>query len=80
LKGAPHPEAARALADFLLSPEVEGALATGPSAQIPLLSSTSVAARVETPKTVHAMEVDFEEAVKVWDRVTSFLIGEFGGE
>ncbi len=30
IKGAPDPEAARALADHLLSPEVEGALANGP--------------------------------------------------
>jgi len=80
IKGAPDPEAARALADHLLSPEVEATLATGPSAQIPLLSSTKVEARVETPKTVHAMEVDFEQAVKLWDPVAAFLLGEFGGD
>ena len=39
IKGAPHPKAARALADHLLSPEVEAALANGPSAQIPLLKT-----------------------------------------
>src|SRR5581483_1520065 len=39
IKGAPHPEAARALADHLLSPEIEAALANGPSAQIPLLKT-----------------------------------------
>jgi iron(III) transport system substrate-binding protein len=33
-KGAPHLQAAQALADHLLSPEVETTLATGPSAQI----------------------------------------------
>jgi len=80
IKGAPHPEPARELADHLLSPEVEATLATGPSAQIPLLSSTKTAARVETPKTVHAMEVDFEQAVKLWDRVAAFLEGEFAGD
>jgi iron(III) transport system substrate-binding protein len=80
IKGAPHPEAARDLADYLLSPEVEAALARGPSAQIPLLSTTRVAARVETPKTVHAMDVDFEQAVKLWDQVAAFLLDEFGGE
>jgi iron(III) transport system substrate-binding protein len=79
IKGAPHPEAARALADHLLSPEVEAALATGPSAQIPLLKTTNVKARVETPKTVHAMEVDFEQAVKIWDQVAAFLESEFAG-
>ncbi|HEV3163876.1 MAG TPA: extracellular solute-binding protein [Isosphaeraceae bacterium] len=79
IKGAPHLEAAKALADDLLSPAVEAALANGPSAQIPLLKSTSISARVETPKTVHAMEVDFEKAAKIWEQVAAFLNAEFGG-
>jgi iron(III) transport system substrate-binding protein len=77
IKGSPHPKEAEALADYLLSPDVEGALARGPSAQIPLLKSTKVEARVETPKTVHAMEVDFEAAAKLWDKVATFLASEF---
>jgi iron(III) transport system substrate-binding protein len=79
LKGAPHRKAAEALADYLLSPEVEAALAAGPSAQIPLLKSTKAPTRVETPKTVHAMQVDFEAAAKIWDRVAAFLAAEFAG-
>ncbi len=79
IKGAPHPDAARALADYLLSPEVEAALADGPSAQIPLLKTTEASARVETPRTVHAMEVDFEAAAKVWRRAADFLAAEFAG-
>jgi iron(III) transport system substrate-binding protein len=79
VKGAPHQKAAEALADHLLSPEVEAALAKGPSAQIPLLRSTDVKARVETPRTVHAMEVDFEAAARLWDKVAAFLVDEFGG-
>jgi iron(III) transport system substrate-binding protein len=78
-KGAPHELEGCFLADDLLSPEVEATLATGPSAQIPLLTTTNVAARVETPKTVHAMKVDFEAAAKIWDRVAEFLAGEFAG-
>ncbi len=80
IKGAPNVDAARALADHLLSPEVEAALAAGPSAQIPLLKSTDVSARVETPKTVHAMEVEFEAAAKVWNRAAEFLASEFAGD
>ena len=34
-------------------------------------------AQVETPKTVHAMEVDFEQVVKIWDHVAAFLAAEF---
>ncbi len=78
-RGCPHRKEAEALADHLLSPEVEAALADGPSAQIPLLKSTNVKARVETPKTVHAMEVDFEAAAKLWDKVAAFLAAEFAG-
>jgi iron(III) transport system substrate-binding protein len=79
IKGSPHQKEAQALADHLLSPEIESALARGPSAQIPLLKSTNVEARVETPKKVHAMEADFEEAARLWDKVAAFLVGEFAG-
>ncbi len=77
IKGSRHPEAAQELASHLLSPEVESALSNGPSAQIPLLKTTAVSARVETPKTVHAMAVDFETAARIWDGVNSFLNAEF---
>jgi iron(III) transport system substrate-binding protein len=80
IKGSPHPDQAQALASYLLSPDIETALANGPSAQIPLLTTTTARARVETPKTVHAMEADFEAAVKIWDHVAAFLLAEFGGE
>ena len=79
IKGCPHPEAALKLADFLLSPEVETALAKGPSAQIPLNPELNVKLRVETPKTVHAMEVDFDAAARVWDTTADFLTQEFAG-
>jgi iron(III) transport system substrate-binding protein len=77
IKDAPHSEAATRLADLILSPEVEARLAEGPSAQIPLLRSTKKPARVETPATVHAMEVDFQAAAKVWDRAAAFLTSTF---
>jgi iron(III) transport system substrate-binding protein len=79
IKGSPHQKEAEALAQHLLSPAIEASLARGPSAQIPLLKSTSVEARVETPKTVHAMEADFEAAAKLWEKVAAFLVSEFGG-
>jgi iron(III) transport system substrate-binding protein len=79
IKDAPHPQAASRLADLILSPEVEARLADGPSAQIPLLRSTRKPARVETPATVHPMEVDFQKAARLWDRVAAFLTAEFEG-
>ncbi|MEW4567603.1 extracellular solute-binding protein [Tautonia sp. JC769] len=77
MKGSPHPSAADALADAILRPEVEAALAAGPSAQIPLLDSTDAPARVETPRTIRAMGVDFEAAAARWDEVARFIREEF---
>ena len=79
LKGGPHPKEAEALAARLLGPEVEGKLAEGPSAQIPLLRTTQAPARVETPRTVHPMAVDWDAAVRHWDEAMGFLAAEFAG-
>jgi iron(III) transport system substrate-binding protein len=79
LKGCPHPEAARRLVDFLLSPEVETRLAAGPSAQIPLNPEAKAEVRVETPRTVRPMQVDFEAAAEKWDTAAKFLRDEFAG-
>lgn len=79
IKNGPHPAEARQLIDFLLSPEVETALAQGPSAQIPLNPLVVARPRVETPARVKAMQVDFEAAARMWDEVSRFLRDEFGG-
>lgn len=78
VKGAPHAEAAIKTARYLLSPEVEIALATGPSAQIPLNSQVNIKTKVETPITVKAMEVDFEAAAVKWDAAAAYLAEKFG--
>lgn len=80
MKGCPHPEAARQLIDFLLSPAVEAALAAGPSAQIPLNPNVTEKVRLETPRTVRAMKVDFSAAADQWDAASKFLRDEFTGE
>ncbi|MFZ5833579.1 MAG: extracellular solute-binding protein [Planctomycetota bacterium] len=80
IRGGPHPEAARKLVEYVLSPEVEARLAAGPSAQIPLNPSVVTETRVATPKTVRAMEVDFEKAVEHWDAAAEFLKQKFAGE
>jgi iron(III) transport system substrate-binding protein len=79
IKGCPHPEAARKLVDYLLSPEVETRLAAGPSAQIPLNEAVEATTRVETPKTVKAMDVDFAAAVGEWDTAATYLRERFAG-
>ena len=80
IKGCPHPEQARQLVDYLLSPAVETRLAQGRSAQIPLNSKVDVEVRVETPATVQAMQVDFAAAADKWDTAASFLRDEFTRE
>ena len=77
LKGAPNREAAEKLVDFLLSPQVEEMLAAGPSAQIPLNTTIKIETKVETPSSVAAMKVDFEEAASQWKKAAMFLRDEF---
>jgi iron(III) transport system substrate-binding protein len=79
VKGAPHAAEAEALASHLLSPAVETTLARGPSAQIPLNPAVTAPPRVETPKTVRAMTVDWNAAVARWDQTAAFLTGLFAG-
>ena len=80
IRGARHQALAEQLADYLLSADVEKALAEGPSGQIPLNPKVNAKMMVETPMTVHAMDVDFEAAAHRWDAAAAFLTGEFGVE
>lgn len=80
VKGCPHPAAARQLVDYLLGPEVESRLAKGPSAQIPLNPAVQTPPRVPSPKTVKALPVDFDAAVKQWDSAAQFIRDEFTAE
>ena len=77
IKGSPNGEKARRLVDYLLSAEVEERLAAGASAQIPLNEEVETPARVETPKTVRAMKIDFRRAADKWDTAAAFLKEEF---
>jgi iron(III) transport system substrate-binding protein len=79
IAGGPHPQAARRLVDYLLSPGVEAALAAGASAQIPLSSAVPGPVRVATPRTVKAMRVDFDSAAAQWDATAEFLRDQFTG-
>ena len=78
LNNSPHPANARRLVDYLLSPEIETLLAQGRSAQIPLGRQVTVQPRVATPKTIRALEVDFEAAADQWDNAAQWLREEFG--
>jgi iron(III) transport system substrate-binding protein len=73
IKGSPHQEQAKQLVNYLLTPAIEVELANSPSAQIPLCSKVTVPLRVETPHTIRAMQVDFQQAVKKWDTAARFV-------
>ncbi len=79
IKGAPHRADAQRLVDYLLSAKVEAKLAAGRSAQIPLNPNCHAEVRVRTPKTVKAMQVDFDAAVEKWDTAVKFIRDEFTG-
>jgi len=73
IRGAPHLESARVLVDYLLSPEVEKQLATGPSAQIPLGRSVNQSSRIGLAPTTRSMQVDFQAAAAEWETTARFL-------
>jgi iron(III) transport system substrate-binding protein len=77
LKNCPHPDRAKQLVDFLLSPAVEEKLAAGASAQIPLNPAVKTKTRVETPQTVKALPINFPAAAKHWDAAMKFIETEF---
>ncbi len=79
LKGAPHPEAAKRLADFLVRPETEDRLAMGSSSQIPISKAATVRPHVLPETSVRWMAVDFEAAADRWDALAPQLETIFSG-
>jgi iron(III) transport system substrate-binding protein len=77
IRGSANRDAAETLIDYLLSAGVEETLAAGPSAQIPLNPDANGQVRVETPKTVRAMDVDFSAAAAQWNNAAQFLRDQF---
>lgn len=79
IKGCPHPEPARKLVDYLLSPEVETKLAESGSRQIPLNPQVQakLPAYLEPLRTARKLPVDFERAADLWDEVQTFMREEF---
>lgn len=59
--GAPHADAGKKLIDYLLSAEVESALAQARSVQIPLNPAVSTPGNVPNLASIRAMRVDFKD-------------------
>ncbi len=79
LKGAPNPQGARRLIDYLLSADVEKRLAESESHQVPLNPEVKAnfPPEIQTPKTVRTMKVDFEKAAAQWEEVQTFVRQQF---
>ncbi len=73
MKGSPHPENARRLLDYLLSPDVEVRLARGRSAQFPVNPAVAESSRALPGEEVRWMDVDFEAAADQWEAAQAVL-------
>lgn len=75
VRGAPHPAAARALIDYLLSPEVEEALAAARSAQIPLRRDLTRPDWI--PADLKALPVEWAAVGAAFPAARAYLEGTF---
>lgn len=64
IKGAPHPDNAKKLVDYLLSKETERKLAFADSAQIPLHPGVETPPIVKRIETIKTMKVDYAEVAR----------------
>jgi len=77
IKGAPNPEPAKRLIDYLLSVEVEERLARMRSIQIPVQPEADAPENVPNLADIKAMDVDFNEAAEMMDESMAFIREEF---
>ncbi len=73
VKKCKHPVAAKALANYLLSEDIEGRLAMSPSGNIPIRPNHPEKSRASPPAATRAMEVDFQKAAEAWDTAIASL-------
>ncbi len=66
LKDCPHPEQARALREYLLTPKIETALANGPSGQVPLHPAATASKRLRPLSELRLQAVDWNKAADAW--------------
>jgi iron(III) transport system substrate-binding protein len=79
MKGAPNPDGARRLVDYLLGPEIEKRLAEGGGFQIPLNpeAKANLHPALIRPEQVKVMAVDWQKAADLWNESQAFLRDEF---
>lgn len=82
IRGGPHPVAAAALANYLVSEDTEGRLAMGPSGQFPIRPQHPQVSRAEQitgkkPGALRWMDADFETAAERWTELSVELQSAF---
>ena len=73
IKNAPHPQAAKKLMDYLLSPKTEAALAKAECAQIPLHPGVEQPAMLKPVQTLKVMDIKYDEVARTLIRITPLL-------
>lgn len=73
IRGAPHPEAARLLVDFLLSRQVEAMLARSASAQIPLRPGIAVPDGQLSLSAIRALPVDYQAMAAMMEESVNYI-------
>ena len=77
IKNAPHPQAARKLANHLVRAETEDRLAMGDSSQLPISRDSKFPPRVLPNDPIRWMSVDFELAANDWESWSSAVLAIF---
>lgn len=73
IKGAPHPDNAKKLIDYLLSKETERKLAFAECAQIPLHPDVETPPALRRIETIKTMKVDYAEVAKKMQEIQPVL-------
>ena len=73
IKGAPHPELAKQMIDFLLARQTESKLAFADCAQIPLHPGVKMPPELKSIDQIKVMQVDYAKVAKKMIEIQSFL-------
>ncbi len=73
IKGAPHPQLAKKVIDFLLSPQTESKLAFADCAQIPLHPGVKMPEELKSIDQIKVMQVNYAKVAKKMIEIQPFL-------
>ena len=73
IRNAPHPETAKRLVDYLLSPETEERLAFADCAQLPLHPGVKIPEELTPIEKLRTMKVDYAKVAKKMQEIQPFL-------